>query len=158
MRMRYRHVTYRFIDGSQKHLEQYYHRLFNDALHQGQQSMLLRSTTWRPATDILEAEDMLIINVELAGMTEEEIEVTLYEDAVVISGERYDRHAYQGNLSYHEAQIRYGPFRLEVYIRYPIQRDAVTAHYENGILRVELPKIATKDTEQLRIQQSETKA
>jgi HSP20 family protein len=158
MRMRYRHVTYRFIDGSQKQMEQYYHRLLNDALHQSQQSLLLRSTTWRPAADILESAEMLIIKVELAGMTEEEIEVTLYEDALVISGERYDRHENQENLSYHEAQIRYGPFRLEVYIRHPVQRDAITAHYENGILRVELPKIAMKDTEQLRIQQSETKA
>jgi HSP20 family protein len=158
MRMRYRHVTYRFIDGSQKQMEQYYHRLLNDALHQSQQSLLLRSTTWRPAADILESEEMLIVKVELAGMAEEEIEVTLYEDAIVISGERYDRHEYHENLSYHEAQIRYGPFRLEVYIRYPVQRDAVTAHYENGILRVELPKIAPKDTQQLRIQQSETKA
>jgi len=156
--MRYRHVTYRFIDGSQKQMEQYYHRLLNDALHQSQQSLLLRSTTWRPAADILESEEMLIVKVELAGMAEEEIEVTLYEDAIVISGERYDRHEYHKNLSYHEAQIRYGPFRLEVYIRYPVQRDAVTAHYENGILRVELPKIATQDTQQLRIQQSETKA
>jgi HSP20 family protein len=158
MRMRYRHVTYRFIDGSQKQIEQYYHRLLNDALHQSQQSLLLRSTTWRPAADILESEEMLIVKVELAGMTEEEIEVTLYEDAIVISGERYDRHEYQASLSYHEAQIRYGPFRLEVYIRYPIQRDAVTAHYENGILRVELPKIAPRETPQLRIEQSETKA
>ena len=86
MRMRYRHVTYRYRDGSQKQLEQHYRRLLNDALRQSQQSMVHFSSTWRPMADILESAEVLTIKVELAGMKEEEIEVTLYEDALVVSG------------------------------------------------------------------------
>jgi HSP20 family protein len=157
MRMRYRHVTYRYIDGSQKHVEQHYRQLLNDALRQGQQSVLQRSTTWRPLADILESTHMMTIKVELAGMNEEEIEVTLYEDALVISGERTDEHGSQESLCYHEAQIRYGPFRLEVYIAYPIQRDAVTARYENGFLWVDVPTLPAKKPERVRIQRHNTK-
>jgi HSP20 family protein len=155
--MRYRHVTYRYIDGSQKQLEQHYRRLLNDALRQSQQSMLHHSSTWRPLADILESAEMMTVKVELAGMKEEEIEVTLYEDALVVSGERHDYHASQENL-YHEAQIRYGPFRLEVYISSPIQRDGVTARYENGFLWVDLPKLPESKPERVYIQRSDQEA
>jgi HSP20 family protein len=84
MRMRYRYLTYRYIDGSPKQLEQHYRQLFDDAMRQSQH-MLHRSSTWRPLADIREAAGYIMVTIELAGMKEEEIEVTLYEDALVIS-------------------------------------------------------------------------
>ncbi len=155
--MRYRRVTYRYVDGSQKQLEHHYRQLFNDVLRQGQQSMLHRSVIWRPLADILSSAEQMTVKVELAGMKEEEIEVTLYEDALVISGERQDEHEGLRNLCYHEAQIRYGPFRIEVFIPSPIQRDAVTARYENGILWVDLPKLPESKSERVQIQHNGTK-
>ncbi len=86
-------------------------------------------------------ERMMTVKIELAGMKEEEIEVTLYEDALVVSGERNDDHEHGANLYYHEAQIRYGPFRVEVYIPAAINREAVTTRYEDGFLWVDLPKL-----------------
>jgi HSP20 family protein len=142
MRMRYRYVTYRYSDGSHQQLERHYRQLLQDALQQSQQSLLQHSATWRPLADIHESADMMTVKIELAGMKEEDIEVTLYEDALVVSGERYDDHEHGEHLYYHEAQIRYGPFRVEVYIASPIYREAVTARYENGFLWVELPKSA----------------
>jgi HSP20 family protein len=154
MRMRYRHVTYRYIDGSSKQLEHRYRQLLNDVLRQSQQSMLYRSSTWRPLADIREAAECITVKVELAGMKEEEIEVILYEDALVISGERRDEGDYQENLCYHEAQIRYGPFRVEVFISSPVAWDVVTARYENGFLLVTLPKVPASEPQQVRIQHS----
>ncbi|HTI15247.1 MAG TPA: Hsp20/alpha crystallin family protein [Dictyobacter sp.] len=154
MRMRYRYVTYRYNDGSQKQLEQHYRQLLNDALRQSQQAMLHQSTTWRPLADILESAELFRVKVELAGMREEDIEVTLYEDALLISGERRDDHENQDGFSYHEAQIRYGPFRVEVYIPTPVVRDEVTAHYENGMLSVDLPKLPASTIERVHIQRT----
>jgi HSP20 family protein len=152
MRMRYRYVAYGSREGSQKQLEQHYRQLLNDALRQGQLSILHQSTTWRPLADILESPEMIRVKIELAGMKEEEIDVTLYEDALIVSGERRDSHEYQEGLSYQEAQIRYGPFRVEVFILTPMVHDAVTAHYENGMLSVDLPKLSAHNVEQLPIQ------
>lgn len=156
MRMRYRHVAYRYIEGSQQQLERHYRQLLQDALRQSQQAMSHRSAIWRPLADILESTEMMTVKVELAGMKEEEIEVTLYEDALVISGDRRDDHDGHGNLSYHEAQIRYGPFRVEVFLTYPIDRDAVMARYENGFLWVDLPKLPESQPERVRIQRGES--
>ena len=151
MRMRYRYVTYRYREGSQKQLELHYRQLLNDALRQSQPSILQPSTTWRPLADILESSKMIRVKVELAGMEEEDIEVTLYEDALVISGERRNNQEHQEGLNYHEAQIRYGPFRVEVFILAPIMHDAVTARYENGMLLVDLPKLPASQPERVHI-------
>ena len=100
----------------------------------------------------------MTVKIELAGMREEEIEVTLYEDALVVSGERQDDSERSENLYYHEAQIRYGPFRVEVLILSPIDRDGIKARYENGFLWVDLPKqIPESKSERVRIQRSITK-
>src|SRR6266852_7013890 len=131
MRMRYRYVTYRYTDGSQQQLERHYRQLLHDALRQSQEAIMTSSTvSWRPLADIRESAELITVKIELAGMSEEEIEVILYEDALVVSGERHDDHDHKQNLSYHEAQIRYGPFRFEVLIYSPIDRQAVTARYE----------------------------
>ena len=155
MRMRYRHVTYRYIEGSQKQLEHRYRQLLQDAWRQSQQAMVHRASTWRPPADILESPEMVTVKIELAGMKDEDIEVTLYEDALVISGERQDHHANVENLCYHEAQIRYGPFRVEVFIPSPVEREAVTARYEHGFLWVDLPRVSQSEPEHVRLQINE---
>lgn len=141
MRMRYRSVTYRYTDGSQQQLERHYRQLLQDALRQSQHAIRITgSVTWRPLADIHESAQMMTVKIELAGMREEDIEVTLYEDALVVSGVRHDDHEHGEHLYYHEAQIRYGPFRVEVFIPSPIDREEVKARYENGFLWVDLPK------------------
>src|SRR5260370_28181857 len=125
MRMRYRYVTYRYTDGSQQQLEHHYRQLLQEALRQSQ--LTQRSVTWRPLADIHESAESMTVKIELAGMSEEEIEVTLYEDALVVSGERRDDHEHGENLYYHEAQIRKCPFRFVVLVPQPINRKPVTS-------------------------------
>jgi HSP20 family protein len=157
MRIRYRYVTYRYTDGSQQQLERHYRQLVHDALRQSHQSILQRSATWRPLADIRESAEMLTVKIELAGMKEEEIDVTLYEDALVVSGERHEEPERNENVYYHEAQIRYGPFRIEVLLLLPIDREGVKARYENGFLWVDLPKLPQNEPERVRIERSVTK-
>jgi HSP20 family protein len=157
MRIRYRYVTYRYTDGSRQQLERHYRQLLHDALRQSHQSILHRSATWRPFADIRESAEVVTIKIELAGMKEEEIDVTLYEDALVVSGERHEDAALGNQLYYHEAQIRYGPFRIEVLLLAPVDREGMTARYENGFLWVDLPKLPENNPERISIQRSAAK-
>jgi len=157
MRIRYRYVTYRYTDGSQQQLERHYRQLVHDALRQSHQSILQRSATWRPLADIRESAEMVMVKIELAGMKEEEIDVTLYEDALLVSGERHEEPEGNENVYYHEAQIRYGPFRIEVLLLLPIDREGVKARYENGFLWVDLPKLPQNKPERVRIERGATK-
>jgi HSP20 family molecular chaperone IbpA len=141
MRLRYRSVTYRYLQGSQQELERHYHQLWHELVRQSQQySHMNRSNLWRPPADIHETPDAITIKVELAGMRESDLDVTLYPDALVVSGERKDDHEHDEGICYHEAQVRYGPFRIELFIPGEIEREQVRANYEDGFLHVLLPK------------------
>ena len=96
---------------------------------------------WRPPVDCWETGEELGVKVEIAGMSEEDFDIVLYQDILVIEGERRWSSAEARFLL---AEIRYGPFRLEVPITSDIDRERVTARYEKGFLRVVLPKARAK--------------
>jgi HSP20 family protein len=92
---------------------------------------------WRPPVDYWETGEELSVKVEVAGMSEEDFDIVLYQDALVIQGDRQWR---SSEARFHLAEIRHGPFRLEVPIPSNIDRERVTARYDRGFLRVVLPK------------------
>lgn len=160
MRLRYKLVTYHFgeNEATQQSLERHYQKLMEEVLRSGQQRLNAHVTEWRPASDIHETASAILVKMELAGMREEDIEVTLYEDALVVSGRREDDADHESEMAYHEAQIRYGPFRAEMLLPCSVKRDEVEARYENGFLRITLPKLAEtgRDERRLDVQRGPT--
>ena len=96
---------------------------------------------WSPPTDVYETASDLVVKVEMAGTTEEQVQITLYEDYLVISGRRDDRNVPPRTII-HQMDIWYGEFRIEVPIPVPIDHDGVEACYENGMIYITLPKSA----------------
>jgi HSP20 family protein len=142
--MRFKHVSVAYSFGSaSQSLERHYRELRDDLLRQTHHYGLLQpSAVWRPPVDIHETATLLSVKVELAGVQEDNLDVTLYDNALVVAGRREDDSEHDEPICYHEAQVHYGPFRAEILLPLPVQHDAVTAHYENGFLRVRLPKVA----------------
>lgn len=142
MRLRYFTVRYQF-SGSPSTLERHYRELRDAMLNPTQRYALTQpGTPWRPAMDIHETPDAVYVKIELAGMRDEDIDVTLHPDALVVTGERADEHEHDESACYHEAQIRYGPFRAVALLPSAVDGDAAEARYEQGMLRVTLPKVA----------------
>lgn len=106
--------------------------LTRDDLHTGRMRRV-----WRPPTDVFESEGDLIVQVEIAGMNEDQFEISLVDQRLLIAGQR--RHL-EGNRVYHNLEISYGGFRTEVQINVPLDEEGITATYENGFLQVRLPK------------------
>ncbi|MBN2303145.1 MAG: Hsp20/alpha crystallin family protein [Anaerolineae bacterium] len=100
--------------------------------------VIVRHTTvWQPPTDIYERDNRLIVLVEIAGMKDENFNVTLHGHRLTISGVR--PHMASAECAYHQLEISFGEFRTEVDVPWPVTRDDVTALYRDGFLRVELP-------------------
>ena len=95
---------------------------------------------WRPPVDVFQTATEVSVVVELAGMDEDDIEVILFDDVLVITGERKPLLSDGEDLQYHEAGVRYGRFRAEVLLPVPVVADGVGAWYEHGLLRITLPK------------------
>ena len=99
--------------------------------------VLVRTGLWSPPTDAYETEDAYIVRVEIAGMLEEDIEITIEEKLLLISGIRPDvpeRRAYQ------RMEIRFGKFETAIELPGPIDLDSSHADYLEGFLTVFLTK------------------
>jgi HSP20 family protein len=131
--MRYRRVSYRYAEV----VRSVGLRPLGD-LWQVLALRALADTVWRPPADIYETPDALYVRAELAGVSDDDVEVALYADTLVIEGVRQNEPLPKGSR-YHCAEIRYGPFRIEVPLPYPVDADRATAHYERGFLTVQLP-------------------
>jgi HSP20 family protein len=93
---------------------------------------------WRPATDVCESAGHYTVTVELAGVDPEALDVQLFEDALVVEGERPATGSQDG--VFHSAEIRHGPFRVEVALPGPVDPEGIDARYERGLLQITLPR------------------
>ena len=101
------------------------------------------AAAWRPPTDVYETPDSLIVLVDLAGVREEDIEVTLFNDLLVVEGERCPTaFTGSGRSACHQLGIKYGTFRSEIHIPFLVDHDTVRADYRDGMLAITLPKAA----------------
>ena len=101
----------------------------------------LAQTSWRPAADVFETATAVLVTVDLAGVDHDELDVILYEDGVIVEGRRRLPPAEAGGV-YHRAEIRQGPFRLELGLPGPVDPERASAHYERGLLQMMFPKAA----------------
>lgn len=133
MPMHYRRFTARFVHGARLGA----HRDVLDPFWQ-MTLVTVAPPAWRPAVDVCETAAGLTVVVEIAGLDEEQTNVALYADALVIEGDRTGASCGPDGR-YLRAEIRQGPFRVELPLPFPVDPEAVDATYEKGFLRVDLP-------------------
>lgn len=98
---------------------------------------------WRPALEVFETSEALVVRAEIAGLDEERLNVVIDGDLLAIRGERPDP-AHAERRAYHEARIPYGAFGADVYIPFPVDPDRTRAEYQNGFLRIVLPRMVAR--------------
>jgi HSP20 family protein len=94
---------------------------------------------WLPALDVQENKDSFIVRTELPGLKLEDIEVSLHEGALLISGERKVEKVEEG-VEVHRQERSYGKFQRALTLPTPVAADKITAQYKDGVLTVTLPK------------------
>lgn len=105
----------------------------------GGQFLVLRHVhAWHPPTDVMADEDRLYINVEIGGMKDGEFQVSVDNLHLTITGIRTTKEG--PHPAYHQLEVRYGEFRADVTLPWPVDEDEIVARYEDGFLRVELPR------------------
>jgi len=94
---------------------------------------------WRPATDVYETAEEFIVQVDLAGMRKEEIEVCLDEGFLIVKGTRRNI-APAGKKHFHKMEIQVGPFERHVRLPQTIDPRSARASYQSGFLFVRLKR------------------
>jgi HSP20 family protein len=94
---------------------------------------------WTPALDLYEDKDGFTLKAELPGMRKEDIELSLHDGSLSISGERKHEEKHS-DAEVYRAERFYGRFQRTVTLPTPVAADKVKAQYKDGILTVTLPK------------------
>ncbi|MGO8675755.1 MAG: Hsp20/alpha crystallin family protein [Limisphaerales bacterium] len=108
---------------------------------------------WTPAMDLCEDKDNLYLKAELPGMKREDIEVSLHEGTLSISGERKSQSNYE-DAEVHRSERFFGRFQRTVSLPAPVSPDKVKAQYKDGVLTVTLPKTEEAKPKQIDVRVS----
>ncbi|NUO19014.1 Hsp20/alpha crystallin family protein [bacterium] len=95
--------------------------------------------SWAPDVDIAENHDSYEIHAELPGMREEDINITLNNNVLTISGEK-KREVKEEKDNFVRVERSYGRFERSFSLPNNIVGDRVAANYADGVLRITLPK------------------
>jgi len=100
--------------------------------------------------DVYQTENDIVIKSTVAGVSAEDIDITITNDMVTIRGERKcDEEVPEENYYYQECY--WGPFSRSVILPVDIDADRIDASIKNGILTVRLPKIEKEKTRKLKV-------
>ncbi len=127
--------------------EQRMNRLFDDFFGRSWMAPSLLDESWsafRPRLDIMERDDALEISAELPGLDRKDIDVSLSEDMLTISGEKQtEREQEKGSV--YRMERSYGSFRRQVALPCEVEADQVEATFKNGVLTITLPKVCADE-------------
>ena len=92
------------------------------------------------ALDVAEDDQEFTVKASLPGVAPEDIEVTLSDDALTISGKMTQEEESEGK-NYHLRERRFGSFARSISLPSTVDADKVEAINENGVLTLHLPKV-----------------
>lgn len=108
-------------------------------------------SSWTPALDVYEEKDDIVVRAELPGMKKEEIDVSLHDGSLSISGERRNEKKFE-DAEVHRTERFVGRFQRTVALPTPVAGDRVKAQYKDGILTITLPKTEEAKPKQIDVQ------
>lgn len=103
-----------------------------------------------PPLEIEDRDDALHVKLEIPGMVEKDIQIEVLSNHLVISGEKKDdTNTTRGNV--YRREIRYGSFRRAIPLPEGTRIDDAKAHYENGVLTIDVPKEVPQPAKKIEI-------
>ncbi len=115
-------------------------RLFNESF--GQTRDLeddMKACAWRPAVDIYEADNEVVLRAELPGIRKEDVAVEVKDNILTLRGERFPDTEISDD-KYYRREICFGSFERSFTLRERIQPEQIKAAFKDGVLKVRIPK------------------
>ncbi len=104
-----------------------------------------------PALDVHEDKDNYVVKAELPGMKKEDIDVSLHDGVLNISGERKSEETTEKTTVYRSERF-FGRFQRTVKLPATVSADKIKAQYKDGVLTVTLPKAEEAKPKQIDVQ------
>lgn len=122
-------------------------RLFEDTFSNGGDR-----SGWSPAVNIRETDRGFNFDIELAGFKPEDVDLTCDNGVLTIRGQRREERKEGDEARYHLVERRYGEFTRSFQLPKGVKDDAIEAEFDNGLLRVLVPKAEIPQPRRIEIQ------
>ncbi|MBT7553283.1 Hsp20/alpha crystallin family protein [bacterium] len=99
----------------------------------------LENTDFLPAIDVYEEHDQVIVEASLAGISPKDVNISVKDEIFNLEGTRRETSEID-EKNYYRKEVRTGSFHRSVILPASVQADKAEANFENGLLRVVLPK------------------
>jgi len=114
--------------------------MFDDSLHSMRMSTKENGeSAFSLAVDVTEDEHEYLVRASTPGIAEEDLEITVENNVLTIAGE-FGSEREQEGVQYLVRERRTGLFRRSITLPATIDEDAITAHFDAGVLSIHLPK------------------
>jgi HSP20 family protein len=100
-------------------------------------------SSFSPDIEVSESEKEIKISAELPGLDENDIDVSLTDDTLTISGEKKEEQESK-EKGYFMKERSYGSFTRSIPLYTEVAADKINAHFKKGVLTMKLPKIEKK--------------
>jgi HSP20 family protein len=107
--------------------------------------------TWAPNVDLCETADTVVVRVELPGVDPGDVILTMRDGVLRLQGIKREPAVSHRLLCYYCVERRYGRFSREIRIHSVVNPQRARAHLKNGILTLEMPKLAERRGKPLEI-------
>ncbi len=104
-----------------------------------------------PKLDVAETDKGYHLSVELPGVSEKDVDVSLHEGVLTIRGEKKAEEKKEGK-NWHRVERTYGSFQRSVSLPKEIDEDAVSASFKHGVLSIDVPKSEKKKNNSKKIE------
>jgi HSP20 family protein len=137
------------------HLQERMNRLFEESVSRGLlESLAVGSADWTPLCDVLETPEAFVVVMELPGVEQDDVEIQVDGSEVVIRGERRLPGPARPE-SYQRMERSYGAFSRRVLLTDDVDPARVTAQFQDGLLRLELPRAHPAAARRVRVERPE---
>jgi HSP20 family protein len=115
----------------------------------------LAPASWTPATDVRETEPEVVIEMELPGVSPESVELTADRGVLRVRGEKTSSHRASDQRVYLAERV-HGAFERAFRLPTGLDESAISAEFENGLLRIRLPKSALPQPRRIEVKAAST--
>ena len=99
----------------------------------------LPEAAWTPPVDIYETKDEMVVVLELPGVSQKEVEISLVGDTLSVRGERRRAVEVEGE-DCHRVERTFGPYFRALVLPSVVDSSRIKAIYKDGLLEIRLPK------------------
>ncbi len=105
----------------------------------GEDLFSFATQSFTPAIDVYQDNDNLIVETSLPSIDPENVDISVENDVLTISGETKEKKEVKKE-DFYRKEIREGSFSRSVILPLGVKGQDAEAEYENGILKIILPK------------------